>query len=241
MTREIRAVILAAGKGTRMQSDLPKALLDVDGRPLARCIADACRDAGIATVYMVVGHKAEMVMETLGGGFTYVRQERQLGTAHALMQAAPLLDGYRGDLVVLVGDTPYITGAVIRNMIDRHRSTSAAATIMTAVYERTPPYGRVIRDAGGKVFRIVEEKDATPEELAVKEVMTSQYCLDAETALPMLDMIGNDNAQKEFNLTDIIAILIGEGHAVETVHIGDGRLVFGVNSIEDLKFVQNKM
>lgn len=232
--REIRAVILAAGKGTRMKSGLSKMVHDIMGKPVVEYVADACRNVGIETIYVIVGSGAEQVKKALGSDYQYVLQEPQLGTGHALMQVCPLLENYRGDLLVLVGDSPFITPDVLNKLITKHRASDAASTFITAIFEQPPPYGRIVRDNNGKVLKIIEEKDATPQEKAIKEVNTAHYCFKAEIVLPLLSEISNDNVKQEYYLTDIVEILTNNNHSVETLQETDSRLVFGINNRMDM-------
>ncbi|MDZ7394207.1 MAG: NTP transferase domain-containing protein [candidate division KSB1 bacterium] len=234
MERELRAVILAAGRGTRMKSDLPKVLHHLRGRPMVEYVIQACRDVGVQTIYVVVGYGAEKVRQALGPNLCYVTQQPQLGTGHALQQVAPLLADYSGDLLVLVGDSPLVTAGLLRGLWQRHQSSGAAATFLTAVFDRPPAYGRVLRDQHGRVARVVEEADASPEIAAIKEVITSQYCFRAEIVLPLLHRIDNRNAKGEYYLTDIVGILRSEGHEVEAMQVQDTRLVWAVNTPQEL-------
>ena len=232
--RDLRAVILAAGKGTRMKSQLPKVLHPLLGRPMVEYVIDACRGAGVDTIYLVVGYGADMVRRALGGDLIYVTQQPQLGTGHALMQVAPLLADFRGDLLVVVGDSPLITAELLRRLWQAHRAAEAAATFLSAVFDAPPPYGRVLRDQEGRVLRIVEEADAPPEVAKIREVITSHYCFRAEVVLPLLPKIDNRNAKQEYYLTDIVGILRAEGHKVEAMPVEDNRLVWAVNTQEEL-------
>jgi len=229
------AVILAAGKGTRMKSDLPKVLVPLRGEPLVRHVIDACRDVGVARIILVVGYKAREVEATLGPEFEYVIQKEQLGTAHALRQAMPVLREFGGDLFVLPGDTPYITPGFLGALRAAHRASAADATLASAVWETPPPYGRILRDGSGRVVRIVEEWDAGPEVKAVKETCTSHYVFRAGVVLPLLDEIRNDNAKREYYLTDIVEVLARRGRRVETFPVPDPKILLGINTPEDLE------
>jgi len=233
--REVRAVILAAGKGIRMKSNLPKVLHEINGRPLVKYITDACRGAGTNTIYIIVGTGADQVKQALGSDFTYVMQHKQSGTGHALKQVIPYLKNYRGELLVLVGDSPLLTSTLLKKLIAKHREYGAAATFITTEYDITPQYGRVIRDKIGRVQKIIEERDAPPHIRQLKEVITSHYCFTAEVVLPLLSKIGRNNAQQEYNLTEMIAILTNEQLPVETLFEKDNRLVFGINDHKDLE------
>ncbi len=232
----LASVILAAGKSTRMKAGTNKVLLPILGKPMIRYQLEALRAAGIARIFLVVGFQAEAVQAELGTEAEYVLQTEQKGTGHALIQARDRLRalGPDLDLVVTVGDNPYITADILRDLVRVHRARQAAATIVTAVFDDPPPYGRVIRDAGGRVLTIVEESDATPAQKLIKEVHVSIYAFRAALVLPLLDEIRNDNAKKEYYLTDIIGILAGRGQRVETVPCQDPRITLGINTPEDL-------
>lgn len=233
--REVKSVILSAGKGSRMKSDVPKALYQVNGKPMVQCVADACKGAGIKSIYVVVGSDSDLVEQALGSGYHYVLQEQQSGTGNALMTVRPLLAEFRGDILVLVGDTPFITSKILHDLITRHRDGNADATFITSTYKHTPPYGRVVRNRSGRIAKIVEEADASLRIKKIKEVITSQYCFKAEIVLPLLSKIDNNNAKSEYNLTDIIGILTDTDHKVEALKVAEGHLVFGINSVEDIE------
>ncbi|MBN1350026.1 NTP transferase domain-containing protein [candidate division KSB1 bacterium] len=230
----IAAVVLAAGKSTRMKSKLNKLLVMFEDKPLVHHVRDACLQAGIQQIIMVIGPEMQAVKSSLGDSIQYAVQHERLGTGHALMQARPLLKNFKGDLVVLVGDHPFITDESILCLLKHHRASHAAATLLTAMYEQPPAQGRIVRDSTGKVIKIVEEKDATPEEIRIKEVNISTYCFDAQVVLPLLDELGADNVQKEYYLTDIVAILLRHHYRVEAIPYEDNKIGVGINSRLDL-------
>ncbi|MCD6117053.1 NTP transferase domain-containing protein [bacterium] len=232
--RKTIAVILAAGKGTRMKTTLPKVLHPLLGKPLVLYVTKAVKNAGIDDIILVVGYKSEMVINELGTDYRYVLQKQQLGTGHALMIASEELKEFHGDLLVLVGDAPFLTPDIIKKLVLRHRETGASATMMTAIMDPPPAYGRIVRDKDGKVIRIVEERDATPEEKKITEVNTSHYCFRSEDVLPLLNSLGTNNDQGEYYLTDIIEFLTGKGALVETLPETDPDVLKGINSQEDL-------
>ncbi|MFC1564947.1 sugar phosphate nucleotidyltransferase [candidate division KSB1 bacterium] len=233
--KEVRAVILAAGKGTRMKADIPKVLFKISGKPMVEYVTDACREAGIDTIYIIVGYREDMVRAELGDGYIYVRQEEQLGTGHALMQMTDILKDFKGDILVLNGDGPFITPGVLKRLIEKNRETGAAGTFLTAVLENTPPFGRIVRNRKGQAVKIVEEKDAGPEIMAIKEVNTGHYCFEADKVLSLLSVLKNDNKQNEYYLTELIDILVKKGLKVETLREDDPLIVFGINSREELE------
>ena len=228
--KDIIALILAAGKGTRMKSSMPKVLHCVGGVPMVEQVLRAVKGAGTQRQIVVVGFGGEAVQEYLGGSAETVMQEQQLGTGHAVMQAEPLLKGVSGTLLVTCGDTPLVTEDTFRRLLECHERTKAAATVLTAVMPDPTGYGRVIRDDNGQVVKIVEQKDGTPEELAVQEVNAGIYCFDMDFLWDMLHDVTNDNAQGEYYLTDIIGMLVAAGKVVSAFAAPDYRETLGVNS-----------
>lgn len=237
--RPLAAVILAAGKGKRMKSELAKVLHPVLGRPMVMYVIDQARAVGAEPIIVVVGHQRERVMEVLRpAGVLFAVQEEQLGTAHAVAQAEPLLAGFPGDLLVLCGDVPLLSAARIREMIALHRQTQAVATLLVG---RTPEpfgYGRIIRDERGFVDRIVEEKDATPEERTIQEVNIGTYVFDVGKLFATIPLVRNDNAQGEYYLPDVVKIMRAHGERVAAVLTPDFAESMGVNSIEQLREVE---
>ncbi len=219
-----------------MRAGTNKVLLPLLGKALIRYQLEALRGAGVERIILVVGFQADRVKAELGDEVEYVLQPEPKGTGQALLQARPrLLElGGDSDILVTVGDLPFLTSGLLSGLVRRHRETSAAATIVTAVLDPPPPYGRVLRDGQGKVLRVVEEFDATPEQKLIREVHVSIYALKAGAALPLLDEIRNDNAKGEFYLTDLIGILTSHGFKVGTFQSKDPRATLGINTPEDL-------
>lgn len=232
--RSTRAVILAAGKGARMKGRTAKLLIVIDGKPIVRRVCEACSVPEIEKIYVVVGHNAEAIKRAVGESCSFILQKKPLGTAHAVMQVRRVLRGYRGDLVVVVGDSPFLTRKLVRRLVTTHQRTGVAATFLTTEYPEPPPYARVIRDRPGNVINVLEEYQCSPEQKKIKEVLTSHYCFRAEIVLPLLSKIGRDNPKREYYLTDILAILIGQGYKVQAVKVRNPLLVFGINDVCDL-------
>ncbi|CCO08607.1 bifunctional UDP-N-acetylglucosamine diphosphorylase/glucosamine-1-phosphate N-acetyltransferase GlmU [Desulforamulus hydrothermalis] len=226
---ELAAVILAAGKGTRMKSDLPKVLHRVGGRPMLGHVLRAVVGAGATNTVVVAGFGVQQVREFLGDQARVVLQEEQLGTAHALLQAEQALADFAGDLLVVCGDTPLLRASTLTGLVQAHRQTGAAATLLTAEMPDPGGYGRVIRSADGGVCRIVEQKDASPEELLVREINTGVYCFKGAGLFEALREISPANAQGEYYLTDIIQILVQRGLPVQAVSLADPQEVQGIN------------
>ncbi len=231
---ETAAVILAAGKGVRMKSQLPKVLHPILGKSMVSYVIDACRKAGAEKIILVVGHQSRRVREVIGDTVEYVEQAQQLGTGHALLMAADRLKTFKGNLLVVAGDTPLLSGSVLRSLVKAHQKSDNAATMMTACLDPTPPYGRIVRNEEKLVLRIVEEWDASPSEKKINEVNTSHYCFHAGTVLPLLSEIGLDNDQKEYYLTDIVEILANHNKQIATRSIKDHDVLLGINSRQDL-------
>lgn len=235
------AVVLAAGQGTRMKSSLYKVLHPVAGKPMVGHVLGEAKKAGTSQVVTIIGSGAEKVKEYLGSETEYVLQEEQLGTAHAVKQARVLLEGKKGSTLVLCGDTPLLTADTLDNVFRHHEKEQAKATVLTAFVEQPAGYGRVLRDADGQVKKIVEEKDATVEEQAVKEINTGTYCFDNELLFDCLEHINNDNAQGEYYLPDVIEILQKRGEKIAAFALEENEESLGVNDREALSEAERLM
>ncbi|HXV14917.1 MAG TPA: NTP transferase domain-containing protein [Candidatus Krumholzibacteria bacterium] len=234
--RDIAVVILAAGQGKRMQSDLPKVLHEINARPMIRFVIDAVQALGPDRVVVVVGHQAERVEAACRGtGVSFARQTRQLGTGHAVMQALPLLSGYAGTIVVLNGDVPGLKTETIRRFIEFHRASGFAATVLTARLPDPGGYGRIVRDAAGRLQRIVEHKDASESERAIDEINSGLFCFEAADLAASIGRVGRGNAQNEYYLTDVIGVLASAGRPVGAYCVDDSREVAGVNDLGELE------
>lgn len=225
----LAAIILAAGKGTRMKSALPKVLHPVGGRPMLGHVLQAVQEAGADQSVVVAGFGSEQVATYVGNEATLVLQQEQLGTAHALMQAAPAMANFSGHLLVVCGDTPLITGETLSQLVKTHIHRQASATVLTAKLDDPTGYGRVMRDAQGQVERIVEQKDASQNELAVQEINTGFYCFAAAGLFEALQEISTANAQGEYYLTDIIELYHRQNKVVAAYQCPDIDEVLGVN------------
>lgn len=231
-------VVLAAGKGTRMNGGSPKVTVDVGGRPMVLRVIEAARGAGVDRVIVVVGHRANDVQAIVGNSVEYVVQEEQLGTGHAVQQTERTLAGYQGPVVVTYGDIPLLRSQDIVNLLARHRETGAAATLLTAVFERPENLGRIVRNSDGTVRGIVEAKDATPEQLELREINVGVFCFEAPLLFEVLNQVGNNNAQQQYYLTDVIGILVERRQRVEAVAMEFASAGVGVNTPQDLAHAQ---
>ncbi len=223
-------IVMAAGKGTRMKSERPKALMPLLGKPLTAHVLTALEEAGISPIIVVVGHGAEEVKSALGDRYHYALQTEQLGTGHACMQAVPHIPETATEVVVCAGDSPLVTAEALRTLWEYHRAHDADATVATALMENPTGYGRIVRDGEGKVCGIVEEKDATPEQKAIREVCTSFYCFKVSALREFLPRLSNQNAQGEYYLTDVIGLIAQAGGTVLTWQSPDPSLLMGVNN-----------
>ncbi|PGT57435.1 UDP-N-acetylglucosamine diphosphorylase/glucosamine-1-phosphate N-acetyltransferase [Bacillus cereus] len=223
------AVILAAGKGTRMKSKLYKVLHPVCGKPMVQHVVDQVSQLGLQKLVTVVGHGAEMVQEQLGNVSEFALQAEQLGTAHAVDQAASVLANEEGTTLVICGDTPLITAETMESLLQQHKEAGAMATVLTAYIEEPAGYGRIVRNENGHVEKIVEHKDANEKELAIKEINTGTYCFDNKALFASLSKVSNDNVQGEYYLPDVIEILKNEGHIVSAYQTEHFDETLGVN------------
>lgn len=224
------AIVLAAGAGTRMKSKKPKVAHEVLGKPLVRWVVDAAREAGVERVVSVVGHAREQVAPLVEGDTEIVVQEQQNGTAGAVAVCADALADFDGSLVVLSGDCPLISSETIAALVKVREDADAAVVVLSMELENPFGYGRIIRGEDGSVVRIVEQKDATPEEAAVCECNSGFYCFDAKALFAALSKVGSDNAQGEFYLTDVLEICRNEGRVVTALTAQDPTECLGVNS-----------
>ena len=232
--KDLKTVILAAGKGTRMKSDVPKVLHSVCGKPIIQYVLDVAAAAGSLKTCVVVGHQGERVRAALPAGVGTVTQEKLLGTADAVKCALPFFKERSGDLLVLCGDTPLLRKETIRGLIRTHRKAAADVTVLTAVVEQSVGYGRIIRNAQGTAVAIREENDATPDEKEILEINVGVYCFRLSVLESGLSQIGENAKKKEFYLTDIIELVAGQSGTVATYTVEDATEGLGVNSRQDL-------
>ncbi|MAG16813.1 MAG: glycosyl transferase family 2 [Phycisphaerae bacterium] len=242
IANSLDAIVLAAGQGTRMGGGKAKVLYEAAGRPLVCWVVDACFEAGVNRCVVVVGYQADAVRAAMAGlpRCTFVEQHERLGTGHAVMMARPSFDDApTNDVLVLAGDAPLVQARTLTSLIEEHHATGAAATVATAVLDDPTGYGRVLRDSDGSFVRIVEHKDATPEQLAVREINPSYYCFQSDKLFTALTRIRNDNAQNEYYLTDVPEVLKASGDRVSVVGAVPAEQVMGVNTTEQLKQVEH--
>lgn len=228
---EIAALVLAAGEGTRMKSSLPKVLHPLLDRPILAYVLDCLRQARIERSLVVIGHGSEQVESYLAGSeVKTVLQDERLGTGHAVMSAADAFSDFSGKLLVISGDTPLLRVSTVDALLHAHEQEDAAVTILTSVPPDPEGYGRIVRDGQGRVVGIVEQKDATPEELRICETNSSIYCFAADQLFSALTRLDRDNVQGEYYLTDVIKVLAGDGGTVASCTVDDYSETMGINS-----------
>jgi UDP-N-acetylglucosamine diphosphorylase/glucosamine-1-phosphate N-acetyltransferase len=237
---KLEAIILAAGKGTRMESDLPKVCHIVGGRPMVCAVVDACLEAGCSRVVVVVGYKQELVREALadyGDQVEFAVQHEQLGTGHAVVSAVdnfPLASRESTDVFVLCGDGPLIRTSTLSLMLARHQSSGAAATLATSVIDDPSGYGRIVRDPAGGFERIVEQKNATDTELQINEVNPSYYCLNADSMFEALKKVSRNELTGEYYVTDVFELILKDGKTVEVIDAVPPEDILSINTLDHL-------
>ncbi len=232
--KPLRTIILAAGRGVRMNSDLPKVLHPVAGKPMIRYGVDLASAVSSAKTYVVVGFKNEDIRETLGSDGEIVVQKRFLGTADAVRCAAFHFKNYKGDVLVLSGDTPLLEPRTIKQLIQKHRHVQAACTVLTAEVADACGYGRIVRDHRDGVATIREERDASPQEKEIREINAGVYCFDAQKLFRLIPGLKVHRKKNEFYLTDTIGLLVDQGETVETLKTTHAEEALGINTREDL-------
>ncbi len=222
-----------------MQSDLPKVCHEVGGRPMVCAVVDACLDSGCDRVVVVVGYKQELVREALegyGDRVEFAVQEEQLGTGHAVMSAKDAFTDVDDDtdVFVLCGDGPLIRSATLRTMLDLQRNSEASATLATSTIEDPGGYGRIVRDSSGAFVRIIEQKNASEDELTIREVNPSYYCVKNGALFGALDKVGRNELTGEYYVTDVFELLLGSGARVEVIDAVPPEDILSINTLEHL-------
>jgi bifunctional UDP-N-acetylglucosamine pyrophosphorylase/glucosamine-1-phosphate N-acetyltransferase len=223
------AIVLAAGKGTRMKSDLPKVVHEVLGKPMVKCVYDNLKKSGVDRIIPVIGFKKEEIEKVLPAGIDYAIQAEQLGTGHAVLMAEEFLKDEEGVTIVLAGDQPLISDESIQKVIDFQLNNNVGMSLLTAENPTPFGYGRIIRDEAGNVVKIVEQKDCTEEEARTTEVNISTFCFDNKLLFKYIHEIGTNNAQGEMYLTDLVEIFIKHGHLVGAVKADSLEETIGIN------------
>jgi len=232
------ALILAAGKGTRMRSNLPKPVVPFNHKPIVAHIVDAFKEAGLEKIFLVTGYEADVVQSTIGSSVQYINQQEQKGTGHAVMQARDKIDWQHNNVFVFVGDSPLIKAETIKRLEQHHMESNASCTFLTSLFPIKLPYARVIKNDKGVLIGCVEEKNATQEQLEIKELLTSHFIFKGVDLFNSLDKIKPDKDNGEFYLTDIIEIMLSENKKVETVCIEEYAELTGLNTPEDIQWAE---
>jgi len=235
MTNAVNAIILAAGKGTRMKSSTIKVLHDISGKSILSHVIDTIKALSIRAIYLVVGYQEDKIKARLNDeSLTFVTQKEQLGTGHAVKEVLPFIDPTNPLTFVLAGDTPLIKASTIEGMLAVHEEKKAAATLLTAQMPEPKGYGRIIRSESDAVLAIVEEKDCTDTQRNIREINSGVYIFDTTLLLKHIDDLNSANKQNEFYLTDLVKIFNEEGHLVAAVSVTDPDELLGVNTRQDL-------
>lgn len=246
---QTRIVVLAAGRGTRMKSEIPKVLIPLEGKPILQHLMDAIISTGIdPKPVIIVGENEPAIRSALGDErYQYIRQDKPLGTGHAVQSTESYLSGGTDEIIVLYGDHPFVTRETIQDLLALHKKQGCPVTMMTATVDdfnewRQPfhDFGRVVRDSEGKITKVVEVKDATPEEREIREINPAFFCFQASWLWPHLKMLKNDNAKGEYYLTDLIQLAIGEGECIASISINPLQSI-GINTQEHLEIAKRLM
>ena len=232
----LAVAILAAGKGTRMESDLPKVLHKVGGKPMVSHVIQRAVELGAEKIVSIIGYQHELVKETIGNEPTqFAIQLEQLGTGHAVLQCASQLSEFDGSILVLSGDVPLISYDTLQNLLETHNTSATKATLLSAIVEDATGYGRVIRNLQGNLDRIVEHKDANEDELNMNEMNAGIYVFDCKTLFELLPQVGNNNSQGEYYLPDVLSLILDQGGKVAIEKTNNITEIQGVNTIQQLK------
>ncbi|MDA1352897.1 MAG: NTP transferase domain-containing protein [bacterium] len=237
----IKAIVLAAGKGTRMNSDLIKVAHKVGGKPIINHVLDTLKGMSELTeIFIVVGHQADTVKAlTNGPNVSFVEQKEQLGTGHAVIQVAPTISLTNSDLVIIIaGDCPLISETSLNTLIATHNRANAKGTVLTIQLDEPARYGRILKDEDGNVLAIREAKDCTPQELKIKEVNSGVYCFHGKSLFNALSHLSTDNSQGEYYLTDVLEILRRNGDKIAAYCTPNSDEALGVNTPEDLAQIE---
>jgi len=236
LNKSFAVIILAAGKGTRMKSDLPKVLHPINGMPMIEHVINTSKSIGASKIVTVIGYKSELIKKTVGGsGTKFALQKEQLGTGHAVKQCENVLSNFSGDIIVLSGDVPLISSQTLTDLLSNHNNSNNIATVLTAKVDDPHGYGRVIRTTNGNLEKIVEHKDANENELKIDEINSGIYVFDSKILFKMLPQVKNNNSQGEYYLPDVLTMILENKLKVGVEKTKNITEIQGVNTIEQLQ------
>lgn len=239
--RDTAVIIMAAGKGKRMKSNLPKVLHNLAGKPILNYVLDTVDQLEAKRKILIVGYKSDHIRELIGDKIEYVEQKEQLGTAHAVLQTKRLLSDFKGDVLILSGDVPFLTVKILKKLLKYHQANNFCCTLVSTILKNPKGYGRIIRDKKGEIKGIIEEVDLSAEEKEITEVNSGIYCVNKDKLFQALEKITPDNKQGEYYLTDLVEILLKEGLTVSNIIVNDYSEILGINSRLDLTDASRKV
>jgi len=234
-------IIMAAGKGKRMKSNLPKVLHNLAGKPILNYVSDTVSQLEAKRKILVVGYKGDKIRELIGDKIEFVEQKEQLGTAHAVLQTEKLLSGFKGDVLILSGDVPFLTVKTLKGLLKYHQNNNFCCTLLSTILKNPKGYGRIIRDKKGELKGIIEEVDLSPEKKKITEINSGIYCFNKEKLFQALEKVTKDNKQGEYYLTDTVKILLGEGLTIGNIIVKDYSEILGINNRLDLTDASQKV
>ena len=234
-------IIMAAGKGKRMKSNLPKVLHNLAGKPILNYVSDTVSQLEAKRKILVVGCKSDKIRELIGDKIEFVEQKEQLGTAHAVLQTEKLLSGFKGDVLILSGDVPFLTVKTLKKLLKYHQNNNFCCTLLSTILKNPKGYGRIIRDKKGELKGIIEEVDLSPEKKKITEINSGIYCFNKEKLFQTLEKVTKDNKQGEYYLTDTVKILLEEGLTVGNIIVKDCSEILGINNRLDLADASQKV
>ena len=234
-------IIMAAGKGKRMKSNLPKVLHNLAGKPILNYVLDTIYQLEAKRKILIVGYKSDQIRELIGDKIEYVEQKEQLGTAHAVLQTNKLLSDFKGDVLILSGDVPFLTVKILKKLLKYHQANNFCCTLVSTILKNPKGYGRIIRDKKGEIKGIIEEVDLSADKKKITEVNSGIYCVNKDKLFQALEKITPDNKQGEYYLTDSVEILLKEGLTVGNIIVKDYSEILGINSRLDLTDASQKV
>ncbi len=234
-------IIMAAGKGKRMKSNLPKVLHNLAGKPILNYVLDTVDQLEAKRKILIVGYKSDKIRELIGDKIEYVKQKEQLGTAHAVLQTKRLLSDFIGNVLILSGDVPFLTVKTLKKLLKYHQANNFCCTVVSAILKNPKCYGRIVRDKEGKIKRIVEDIDLSADKKKITEINSGIYCFNKDKLFQVLEKITTDNKQGEYYLTDTVEILLGEGLTIGNIIVKDYSEISGINNRLDLADASKKV